>query len=426
MAFSLAPAFLATHANVQSNLKDSAARSGSSGARLRVRRLLAAAEIGLAAVLVVAAGLLVRSLITMTAVDPGFNVAHVLKAEVSLPRYRYTKPQQWSAFGNTLLERIQAQPGLKDSAIGLPVPLADNPARFTFSMPDHAPLPPGTPSAANYVSVSPEYFQVMGIPLLRGRVFGREDSDGTPPVTIVNEAFARFYFGNDDPIGHRLTFGFPPDTNVIHQIVGVVGSVRDGGLGKEPGPMMYVPFAQAPLWGGELLIKSNLPPASVVSMIRTVVSSLDKDLPVTNIATMPEVIEASVAQPKFRAWLLGGFGVVAVLLAAVGVFGVVSYSVASRTQEFGVRAALGASPASIGRMILREGLILAAVGLGAGLMAALGFARFLRGELYGVTAHDPVTFVISVVILLGVAVAACFIPARRAMSVDPIVALRYE
>jgi putative ABC transport system permease protein len=426
VAFSLAPAFLATQANVQSNLKDSAARSGSSGPRLRVRRFLAAAEIGLAAVLVVAAGLLVRSLMTMTAVDPGFTVAHVLKADVSLPRYRYATPRQWSAFCNTLLERIQAQPGLKDSAIGVPVPLVDNGARFNFSMPDHAPLPPGTPSAADYVSVSPEYFRVMGIPLLRGRVFAREDSDGSPPVTIVNEAFARFYFRDEDPIGQRLTFGFPPDTNVIHQIVGVVGNVRDRRLAEEPVPMMYVPFAQAPFWGGEVLVKSNAPPADVVGAIRAVVNGMDKELPVTGIVTMPEAIDASVAQPKFRAWLLGAFGIVAVLLAAVGVFGVVSFSVASRTQEFGVRAALGASPASIGRMILREGLVLGGVGLSAGLVAALGFARFLRGELYGVTAYDPVTFVISLAILLGVAVAACFIPARRAMSVDPIVALRYE
>jgi putative ABC transport system permease protein len=190
--------------------------------------------------------------------------------------------------------------------------------------------------------------------------------------------------------------------------------------------MMYVPFAQAPFWGGEVLVKSNAPPAAVVGAIRAVVNSLDKDLPVTDIVTMPEAIDTSVAQPKFRAWLLGGFGIVAVLLAAVGVFGVVSYSVASRTQEFGVRAALGASPGSIGRMILREGLILGGVGLSAGLVAALGFARFLRSELYGVTAYDPVTFAISVIILLGVAVAACSIPARRAMSVDPIIALRYE
>src|SRR5215472_12254817 len=426
MAFSLAPAFLATHANVQSNLKDSAARSGSSGARLRVRRFLAAAEIGLAAVLVVAAGLLVRSLMTMTAVDPGFNVAHILKMEVSLPRYRYSTHRQWTAFGNTLLERIQAQPGFKDSAIGLPTPLADNGASFNFSMPDHAPLPPGTPTAADWVSVSPEYFQVMGIPLLRGRVFGREDADGAPPVTIVNEAFARFYFRNEDPIGRRLTFGFPPDTNVIHQIVGVVGNVRDRRLAEEPVPMMYVPFAQEPLWGGELLIKSSLPPAAVVSTIRAVVSSLDKDLPVTGITTMPEVIDASVAQPKFRAWLLGAFGIVAVLLAAVGVFGVVSYSVASRTQEFGVRAALGASPASIGSMILKQGLLLGGIGLSLGLAAALGFARLVRSELYDVSAYDPTTLFVSIVVLLAVAVAACYIPARRAMTVDPIIALRCE
>jgi ABC-type antimicrobial peptide transport system permease subunit len=214
--------------------------------------------------------------------------------------------------------------------------------------------------------------------------------------------------------------------NVTREIVGVVGDIRDEGLNQEPGPMMYAPFAQAPFWGGDLMINSASPPSAYLGTVREVVHSLDKNLPITGVVTMPEVLDTSVAQSKFRTWLLTAFGVVALLLAAVGVFGVVSYSVASRIREFGVRAALGASPASIGRMILMEGLALSGIGLGLGLAAALGFARFLKSELYGVTVYDPATLFVCTAVLLAVAMAACYIPARRAMSVDPMIALRCE
>ena len=426
IAFGLAPALLMTSSNLQSDLKDSITRSGSGGGRLRVRRFLAAAEIGLATVLVVAAGLLVRSLLRMTSVNPGFNVAHVLKAEIALPRYRYSTPQQWEAFSNALLERIHAQPSLQNSAFAVPVPLADGFVKLPFSIPDHAALPAGMPSTADYVSVSPGYFHVMGIPLLRGRSFAREDSDRSAPVALISESFARSYFRNQDPIGKRLSFAFPPSPKVTREIVGVVADVRDAKLTAEPGPMMYVPFAQEPFWGGDLVVKSTLPPVALVGAIREVVRSLDKDLPVTHIVTMPEVLDGSVAQPKFRTGLLSVFGLVALLLAAVGVFGVVSYSVASRTREFGVRTAVGASPTSLVRMILLEGLGLGGIGLGLGLLASLGFAQFLKSELYGVAVYDPITFFGSALVLLAIAVVACYVPARRAVRVDPIVALRYE
>jgi putative ABC transport system permease protein len=426
IAFSVAPAFVTTDFSAQANLKDSAARAGSDGGRLRVRRLLASTEMGLAAVLVVSAGLLARSLLTMTSVDPGFNVAHILKAEISLPRFRYSTPGQWTAFSNAFLERLQARPGFEDSASVVPVPLANGVLKLNFSIANHAAIPSGTPSTANFVSVSPGYFHLMGIALRRGRVFAREDSELSHPVAIVSESFASLYFRDENPIGQRLVFGFPPDSDVIREIVGVVGNVRDARVTEEPGPMMYVPYAQAPFWGVNLVVNSTLPPAALVGTIREVVRSLDRDLPVTNIVTMLDVLDTSVAQPRFRTWLLSVFGVAALLLAAVGVFGVVSYSVASRTREFGVRAALGASPASIGRMILKEELIFGGVGLGVGLIVAVGFARFLKTELYGVTTHDPATFFVSGAVLLAVAVVACYIPARRAMSVDPMTSLRCE
>jgi putative ABC transport system permease protein len=245
-------------------------------------------------------------------------------------------------------------------------------------------------------------------------------------IALISESLAHRYFHDENPLGKKITFGFPPGGNVTREIVGVVGNVRDVGLTQEPGPMMYVPFAQEPFWGGVLVVKSTLPPPSVAGAIRQAVASIDKNLPVTDIETMPSVLNASVAQPRFRTWLLSAFGLVALLLAAAGVYGVVSYSVASRTREFGVRASLGASPGSIAKLVLREGIALAAAGLAIGLCAALVLARFLRSELYGVGAYDPMTFAASVAVLLAVAVAACYIPARRAMRVDPMVALRYE
>ncbi|HKT52308.1 MAG TPA: ABC transporter permease, partial [Candidatus Angelobacter sp.] len=426
LGFGLAPALFTARTDVQANLKQGSLQSGSDRGRLRLRGFLTGAEIALAMVIVVAAGLLVRSLIRMTEVDPGFQPAHLLKAEVSLPRYQYKTPQQWNAFSDTLLQRIQAQPGMENTAMAVPLPIANGLVNLTFVLPDHAPLPTGTSDSADYVSVSPKYFSVMGIPLVQGRLFTEDESASSPRVALISESFARRYFANENPVGKKITFGFPPDGNITREIVGVVGNVRDVGLTQEPGPMMYVPFAQAPFWGGVLVVKSKLPASTVAGAIRQAVASIDKDLPVTDIETMPSVLDASVAQPRFRTWLLSAFGMVALLLAAAGVYGVVSYSVASRTREFGVRASLGASPGLIARLVLKEGISLAAAGLAAGLCAAVVLGRFLRSELYGVGAYDPLTFAVSMAVLLGVAIAACYIPARRAMRVDPMVALRYE
>jgi putative ABC transport system permease protein len=424
--FGLAPALLAANSDLQTNLKEGGARTGEDGRRRRARGLLAASVIALALVLIVAAGLLLRSFLTLTSVRPGFNVEHVLKAEISLPRFQYSTPQQWTAFSDALLERIQAQPGLQDSALAVPLPLADGCVNLGFSILNHAPLPPGTPSTADYVSVSPGYFRVMGIPLLRGRTFVSEDSPSAPRVAIINEALARFYFPDQDPLGQRLVFGFPPDTNISRQIVGIVGDVRDVALHQGPGPMMYVPFAQAPFWGACVVARSPLAPSSVLGAIRQAVQGIDSNLPVTDVATMTGVLHSSVAQPRFRARLLSLFGVVALLLSAVGIFGVISYSVSSRTREFGIRVALGASPRSLRRMVLQEGLKLAAAGLSAGIIAALVLAQFLKSLLYGVGAYDPLTFVGAAILLVVVALAACYIPARRATRADPLVALRYE
>ncbi len=426
LGFGLAPALLAANSDLQASLKEGTARSGEGRGRSRARGLLAASEVALALVLVVAAGLFLRSFVTLTSVSPGFDAERVLKAEISLPRFQYSTPQQWTAFSDALLERIQALPGLEESALAVPLPLANGFVNLGFSIPGNAPLPPGTPSTADFVSVSPDYFRVMGIPLLRGRTFALKDSPSAPRVAIISETLARLYFHNQDPLGRRLVFGFPPDGNVSREIVGIVGDVRDVALHQDPGPMMYVPFAQAPFWGAEIVVKSALAPSGVVAGIRRAVRSIDANLPVTGVATMTGVLDSAVAQPRFRAGLLGLFGVLALLLAAAGIFGVISYTVSCRTRDFGIRVALGASSRAIRMMVLREGLTLAATGLAAGTAAALTLARFLRNQLYGVGAYDPLAFAAAALLLVVVALVACYLPARHATRVDPIVALRYE
>jgi len=287
-------------------------------------------------------------------------------------------------------------------------------------------LPAGRISTADYVSVSPNYFHVMGIPLLRGRYFSRQDAMSTPRVAIISDALARLYFPHQDPLGRQLIFGFPLDSDVNREIVGVVGDVRDAALNQAPGPMMYVPFAQAPLWGVILVVKTSSRADAAAHAIRQTVHEVDRNLPVTDIQWMSEAVEVSLGQARLRTWLLGLFGATALILAAAGIFGVISYSVSRRTHEFGIRMALGASEQEILRLVLKEALRLALAGVGAGMVAALGLAQLISSLLYGVRPTDPTTLMVLPLLLTGAALLAAYIPARRATKVDPMVALRYE
>ena len=392
------------------------------------RSFLAVVEVALAMVLLVAAGLLVRSFATLTAVNPGFDATHVVTAEIQLPRFQYSAPEQWSAFADELLRRLQSQPGMRNTAIGIPLPL--NPqgsAPVPFEIVGHPALQKGTPEIADYVAVSPDYFRVMEIPLLRGRLFTQQDSSSMPRLTIINEAFAHQFFANEDPIGKQLSFSFRPNPGIPRQIVGIVGDVRDVSLSQEPGPMMYVPFDQAPLWGAEVVVRSNLSPGAISATIRHEVEQIDKDLPVTDIVSMSDLIGASVAQPRFRTWLLGLFGVMALVLAAAGIFGVISYSVSRRVQEIGIRShARRHAFKDVLRLIIGESAKLILVGLVVGIAASLALARFLSTLLFAVRATDPLTFAVVAVLLALVGLVASYIPTRRAMRVDPMVALRHE
>jgi predicted permease len=426
VAFGMVPALFASKSDIQSSLREGGGRAGESVNRRRARSFLAAAEIALAMVLLVAAGLLLRSFSKLTSVSPGFDAQHIVKAEVSLPQFQYSKPQQWTAFSDELLAHLQAQPGLQDSAIGIPVPITNGYINLAFEIVGVPPASQSDSRLANYVSVSPDYFRVMGIPLLSGRLFNQQDIASAPSVTLISKAFAQRYFPNQDPIGKRLSFAFPPNAETPREIVGIVGDVRDMSLGDAPGPMMYVPFSQAPFWGANLVVKSTLSTSAVAAAIRQEVWKIDNDLPVTDVGKLPDLLDASVSQQRFRTFLLGLFAAMALILAATGIFGVISYSVSCRTNEIGIRVALGASGATILRMILRETLLLTFAGLLVGVPCALIASHLIGHMLFGISANDPITLAAVAFTLTAVATFAGFIPARRAMQVDPMVALRHE
>ena len=267
---------------------------------------------------------------------------------------------------------------------------------------------------------------MMRIPLLRGRFFSDMDSPSSPKVAIISKALVRRYFPNQDPLGKEMRFGFPPNSNVSREIVGIVGDIRDAALSRKPEPMMYVPFAQAPLYGGEVVVRSSLSASSVAAGIRDAVRSIDKNLPVTDIESFDDALGQSISQERFHTFLLASFSAIALMLAAIGIFGVISYSASQRTREIGIRIALGAERRDILRLILGQGTRLALFGLGIGVVAAFLLTHLMSSLLYGVSATDPVTFGSVTIILLAVALIACYIPARHAMHVDPVVALRYE
>jgi predicted permease len=424
--FGLAPALFAAKSDLQSSLREGGGRSGESGKHLRARNILAAGEMALAMVLLVAAGLLLRSFDKLLDVNPGFNVKQMMKAEISLPRTQYSTPQQWLGFSDELLGRLHAEPGFQQSAVCIPPPLADSSINLAFTVVGAPPLSDAESRTASYVSVSQEYFRVMGIPLLSGRGFDQRDAMTSPKVALVSKALAQNYFRDQDPIGREISFGFPPDPPIARQIIGVVGDVHDASLGANPSAMMYVPYAQAPFPGAVIVAQSAVGMAGFTSAIRRTVWSLDKDLPVTDIAEMTQIVDASVGQERFRTGLLTLFALIALVLAATGIFGVITYSVSRRTSEIGIRVALGASRRQISTMVLRETLRLALLGLALGIPASLAASRLLGHMLFNVSASDPATLAAVALCLCVVALTAGYLPARRAVRIDPLRALRHE
>jgi putative ABC transport system permease protein len=428
LIFGMAPAFQGSAAAAGETLKEGG-RAGSEGARgRRLRSAVAMTEIAVALVLLIGAGLLVRSFMNMTRMDLGFDPHNVLALRLELPAARYGDDARITAFYDELASRLASLPGVEAVGLGTSVLLPALPGSATLSVEGRPPVDRSAPNVpVPYDSVTSDYFRALGIPLLRGRLFTDTDRTGGLPVVVVNEAFVRRFFPDENPLGKRVTFGSPSDSQVQWlAIVGVVGSTRRGGVDRAAWAELYYPIEQAPDRQMYALIRTSGDPTAIAGAAQAQVWSIDRDQPVSTIRTVEAILAHSQANRRFTTLLLGLFAGVALTLAAIGVYGVMAYSTAQRTQEIGLRVALGAARGDVLGMIVSEGLKIGLVGLALGLGGALALTRFMGGLLFGVSAHDPLTFVALPFALLLVAALASLIPARRAMNVDPIVALRAE
>lgn len=416
--FGLAPALQASKPDLNETLKSTT--RGSTANHNRVRSLLVVSEVALALTLLVVAGLMIRSFLQLQHVEPGFNSKNVLTMQISLPQTRYASEQQQVTFFQQLLPRIEALPNVETAAVVNSLPLSGQGAGINFQIAGAPPAAPGEQKECQYRVASPKYFQTMNIPLLKGRYFTNSDDLSTPGVAIINQAMARRYFPNEDPIGKRVGFGGGP---FWCEIVGIVGDVRHYKLAAEPQPEVYLSNFQDP-WRYMTLVIRTTNNSTITGSVREEILAIDQDQPVYNIRAMDEVLSESVAQPRFNLWLLAIFAGVALLLAVVGIYGVMSYLVVQRTKEIGVRLALGADQKEILKMVVGQGMILTLVGIVVGLLTSFAITRAISSLLYGVTATDPITFVAVSLLMFIVAVVANLIPALKATKVDPVVALR--
>src|SRR6185369_14183407 len=426
LLFGLAPALQASRPDLNSALKESSGRNPGSFQGSGLRNLLVVSEVAVALLLLVGAGLMTKSFLRLQQVDPGFDATNVVSMNIALPTSKY-REQQLLTFYDQLFERLKNLPGVKSVAAINPLPLGNTNVSNRFIV-EGAPFVAlaDRPFAGTRV-VTPDYFQTMSIPQLKGRSFTEQDREKTPNVIIVNEALASRYWPNQDPIGKRLGFfEEDPGKQVWREIVGVVGNVRHKALEIEVMPEAYFPYKQSPANFMSLVVRTASDPVSMVPAIRSQVLSVDKDQPVSDVMTMEQRVAKSVASRRFVMLLLGSFSVLALGLAAVGIYGVMAYLVIQRTQEIGVRMALGAQKRDVLRLVVGKGMALAVTGAAIGLVASLVLTRLMRSLLFEVTPTDWLTFVIVSGVLLMVSLLACYIPARRATKVDPLVALRYE
>lgn len=422
LLFGLAPAVHAGRSELASSIRaGSRGGAGGQGAN-RVRRGLVVAEMALAVVLLIGAGLLIRSFQSLTAVDPGFRTERLATFGISLPSSGYPDGASIRNFYPRLLEQIGSMPGVQSVAAGSDIPLGGTSSIFGFDIENREPPAPGFVQDAAATSVTPDYFSTLGIPLLRGRMLTSQDGAEAPEVLVVNEAFVRRYFPNEDPIGRRISLG----GDEWMEIVGVVGDAPQDGVAEEVRPTIFGSLEQFTRRWLTVVARTSGDPMALPGMVRREVASLDPNLPVQRFRTGEELVSASVAQPRFYMMLLAIFAGVALVLAAVGVFGVMSFLVTQRTREIGVRMALGADAASVLRLVVGGALGLAVLGVVIGVAAGLAGSRLLSGLLFEVDPVDPATFLAAAGVLLATAAAAGFIPARAATRVDPSTALRNE
>jgi putative ABC transport system permease protein len=426
LAFGLVPAWQASRTDVQETLKEGGRTSTSSSSHGRFRSALVTAEMALALVLLVGAGLMVQSLYRLLQVNPGFQPDRVLTMEMNLRTAQYSKPAATLSFWQQVLERVRAIPGVETAALGTVIPLTGNHDRGDITV-EHMPDPGlGRYPHPDYHTVSSGYLDALRIPLLRGRDFSEADSEMAPQVALINATMARRFWPNEDAVGKRFHWGHPGPQDEWINIVGVVGDTKLYGLDNPARLEVYVPYRQSATNDMNMVLRSATDPASLTSSVRAAVAEIDKDQPVFGITTMKRLVDDSVSTRRVTLILLGLFSALALVLASIGIYGVMSYSVAQRTHEIGIRMALGAQLGNVMRMVLAQGFRIALVGVAIGLAGALLLTRLISGLLYSIPAADPLTFAAVASLLFLIALLACYIPARRATRVDPMLALRYE
>jgi len=423
IVFGLAPALQASKTNLNDSLKEGG-RQTSAGSH-RLRSSLVIFEFALSLVLLVGAGLLARSFLSLLKTDAGFNPDHLLTMNLTLPMLKYKEESQRAAFYNELVQRVKTYPGVESAAVVNFLPLGGSNSSDSYLVEGEPEPPPGQENDGRYRVASPDYFRTMQISIVRGRGFTDQDKAGATPVVMVNEAFVRKHWPNQDPIGKRIRFYGPLERAPWMEVVGVIADVKHE-LNLPVTPEYYLPYAQDAWPGMVLVAKTSVEPASLAGALRQQVWSIDKDQPVFDVKTMQEVRSTSVAVYSFSSVMLGIFAFVALLLASIGIYGVMAFAVAQRTQEIGIRIALGARNVDVLKLVVTHGMKLALIGMLLGLGGSWALTRFMEKLLVGVQATDVLTFSLVSVCLLIAAFVACYVPARRATKVDPLVALRYE
>lgn len=427
----LAPAIAASRSEAQASLKDSARGTTAGRNRQRMRRMLVAAEVAIAMVLLACAWLMIGSLRVLNALDLGFDPGNVLTMRTVLPAAKYDEPGS-TVFYKRVLERVATLPGVQSAAIGTSLPLAANNLKMSVRFdPGDAVRDESQQPSVPYAAVSVDYFGALKIPLRRGRLFSEADNERSKLVAIVSEAFVSRYFPNEDPIGRAVTVYRPRrgsgEEMVKLEIAGVVGNVDTGSLSLDTRPMMYVPFAQNPFSrGAQIAVRTSGNPALLAPAVRREIVSVDSEQPVEQVATMEQLVTAQFAQPRFQTALMGAFAGLALILSALGIYGVNAYAVAQRRNEIGVRMALGATRGAVLRYVIGQGLLPTGIGIGIGLIGAIAAALSLKSFLIGTGPADPLAFVGAAVLLALVAAIACYVPARKAVRIDPAITLRME
>jgi putative ABC transport system permease protein len=426
--FGLVPAFAATR-GLSATLKESGRGAVTSRSAGRVRGALVVTELALAVMLLVGAGLLMRSFIKLQAVDPGFKVDPALTFDLTLPDARYKEMEQQIAFYDQLLPRLRGLPGVQAASAVMGLPLAGLDFIISFEVAGRPPVPPAQQPSMQVRVATPEYFSTLGISLKRGRMFTEDDRLQSPKVVLITEAAAKQYFPNEDPIGKTIKLGWgrgPGKPRAGGEVVGVVGDIKAEGLDDPNQPQIYMPLRQWPVSFMTVVLKTSVPPTSLTEAARAQVAAIDPNLPLSNLGTLDAIVAKSISQQRFYMTLLSVFAAVALVLAAIGIFGVLSYAVSQRTREIGIRMALGAQERTVIGLVVRQAMALVAAGVVAGTLLALYLSQTMTKMLFSVRPTDPTTFVSVAAVLAGVALLASYLPARRATRVDPIVALRSE